>query len=79
MNTEKEELVASILTPHGNHPFGDCDLDGDLCDECVGDLAISLAGAAERERLKALVLAFAENKMHRPWLKDLAAIFEATP
>lgn len=32
---------------------------------------------AEHHRLKAAVLAFAENKMHRPWLKELAAIFEA--
>lgn len=77
-DAEKAELVTSILTPHGNHAFGVCDMGGDLCDECCGDLSISLATAAERERLKALVLAFCERKMYRPWLKKLAALFEVS-
>ncbi len=35
------------------------------------------AVVAERERLKAAVLAFVVNKMHRPWQRALAKLFEA--
>lgn len=44
-------------------------------------ITAALATAAERERLRLrdLVLAFAENKMHRSWLAELAQLFEVTP
>lgn len=37
------------------------------------------AQAHERARLAELVLAFAQNKMHAPWLKELRAMLEAAP
>lgn len=43
------------------------------------DWCVNCLVRAERERLKSVVLAFAENKMHAPWLKDLAALVEVTP
>lgn len=50
-----------------------------LCDDCSHDLAMGLARGAERERLKAAVLEFAKNKMHREWYRQLAGLFEVAP
>lgn len=76
MSAEELSSLRDELMPQRDHGFSECFESGvGPCDACRVELALAL----ERERLKSLVLAFATNKMHRPWLVELAALFEVTP
>ena len=78
MSVDQEiiDAVADILAPHGEHQWGACAPEvADLCDDCLMDSAMAVATAAERERLKAKVLAWAECLLIGQ-RKELAALFE---